>query len=60
MTGAMLAQGRHEETSMHWLRRAFGAAVLVLLAFLAGCATVPPDAGPVSYTHLTLPTTILV
>jgi phospholipid-binding lipoprotein MlaA len=30
---------------MRWLRSAFGVAVLALLAFLSGCATVPPNAG---------------
>lgn len=45
MTGAMLARRRQEDTSMRWLRGALGVAVLALLAFLAGCATVPPNAG---------------
>jgi phospholipid-binding lipoprotein MlaA len=30
---------------VRWLRSALGVAVLVLLAFLTGCATVPPNAG---------------
>jgi len=45
MTGAMLAHERHEQTPARWLRRAIGVAALVVLAFLAGCATVPPNAG---------------
>ena len=45
MTGAMLAHRRHGDTPMRWLRSALGVAVLALLAFLAGCATVPPNAG---------------
>jgi phospholipid-binding lipoprotein MlaA len=45
MTGTTLARGWHEETSLRWLRSALGVAVLVLLAFLTGCATVPPNAG---------------
>lgn len=45
MTGAMLAHRRHGEFPMRGLRRAFGVAALVLLAFLSGCATVPPNAG---------------
>ena len=45
MTGTMLAHRRHGDTSMHWLRRTVGVAALLLLAFLAGCATVPPNAG---------------
>ena len=38
-------------------RRLFGIAAIV--ALLAGCAGTPPTA-PVSYTHLTLPTILLV
>jgi len=45
MTGAMSARWPREATSMRWLRRVSGVAALVLLAFLAGCATVPPNAG---------------
>lgn len=45
MTGAMLAHRRHGEFPMRGLRRALGVAALVLLAFLSGCATVPPNAG---------------
>jgi phospholipid-binding lipoprotein MlaA len=45
MTGATLAFWQHEGTSLRWLRSALGVAVLALLAFLAGCATVPPNAG---------------
>ncbi len=45
MTGTVLAHRWHEATSMRWMRSALGVAVLVLLAFLAGCATVPPNAG---------------
>jgi phospholipid-binding lipoprotein MlaA len=45
MTGTMLAHRWPGETSLRWLRIAAGVAALVLLAFLAGCATVPPNAG---------------
>lgn len=45
MTVAMLAHRRHGDTPMRWLRSALGVAVLALLAFLTGCATVPPNAG---------------
>jgi phospholipid-binding lipoprotein MlaA len=45
MTGAMLADELHEQTPVRWLRRAIGVVALVVLAFLAGCATVPPNAG---------------
>jgi phospholipid-binding lipoprotein MlaA len=45
MTGTMLAHRWHEATSIRWLRGARGVVALVLLAFLAGCATVPPNAG---------------
>ncbi|MGE5160872.1 MAG: VacJ family lipoprotein [Betaproteobacteria bacterium] len=45
MTGATLASQPHGEFPMHALRRALAVAVLVLLAFLSGCATVPPNAG---------------
>jgi phospholipid-binding lipoprotein MlaA len=45
MTGTMLAHRWHEATSMRLARSAMGAVVLVLLAFLTGCATVPPNAG---------------
>ena len=44
MTGAMLAHRRRGDPS-RWLRSALGAVTLALLAFLTGCATVPPDAG---------------
>lgn len=42
MTGAKLDRCRRGATSMRWLRGVLSVAVL---AFLAGCATVPPDAG---------------
>lgn len=45
MTGAELAFRWHVATSTHWLRSSLGAAVLALCALLAGCATVPPNAG---------------
>jgi phospholipid-binding lipoprotein MlaA len=45
MTGATLADWRHEAASRRWLHSAVGVAVVVLLAFLSGCATVPPNAG---------------
>lgn len=45
MTGAMLASRAHGQLPMRGLRSALGLAVLVLLAFLSGCATVPPNAG---------------
>ncbi len=45
MTDEMLAHRRHGDFPMRGLRRALGVAALVLLAFLAGCATVPPNAG---------------
>jgi phospholipid-binding lipoprotein MlaA len=45
MTGAMLANGRHEAISVRRLRAVVGVIGLVLLALLAGCATVPPNAG---------------
>ena len=45
MTGAMLAHRQRGEPSMRWLRSALELTVLALLAFLTGCATVPPNAG---------------
>ncbi|MGE5161027.1 MAG: VacJ family lipoprotein, partial [Betaproteobacteria bacterium] len=45
MTGTTVGRGRHEAISPGRLRRAFGVAVLSLLALLTGCATVPPNAG---------------
>jgi len=45
MTGAMLARRRRGDPAMRWLRSALGVTALVLLAFLTGCATVPPNAG---------------
>jgi phospholipid-binding lipoprotein MlaA len=45
MTGATLVHRPRGQASMRWLRGALGVAVLALLAFLTGCATVPPNAG---------------
>ena len=45
MTAAMLACDQHGQTPVRRLRRAIGVAALVVVAFLAGCATVPPNAG---------------
>jgi len=41
----MLARRRRGDPAMRWLRSALGVTALVLLAFLTGCATVPPNAG---------------
>lgn len=45
MTGPELANCDYVETSTYPLRRSLAVAGLALLALLAGCATVPPNAG---------------
>ncbi|MGB2816141.1 MAG: MlaA family lipoprotein [Burkholderiaceae bacterium] len=45
MTGSELAHREYVETSTHWLRRSLAMAAVALVAVLAGCATVPPNAG---------------
>ena len=45
MTGLVLAPSRRVETSMRCLRSSLCVTLLALLALLAGCATVPPNAG---------------
>lgn len=45
MTGPTLASAHRVDTSIRVLRNSMGAVVVGLVAFLTGCATVPPGAG---------------